>query len=377
MGGVIYLMRDKGGLVAMREHAYDTEALLQGYLADHPDLLAGDQIDDVEPRRWLLISREMGLPSEEGGGDRWSADHLFLDQDAIPTIVEVKRSTDTRSRREVVAQMLDYAANGVMYWPLDRLRSTFEANCKARGREPETTLLESFDPGIDPEEFWQRATTNLQAGKVRLIFVADKIPAELRRIVEFLNEQMNPAEVLAIEIRQHVADDLIAFVPRLIGQTAQAQRAKSSVTGARRKWDEASFFDDLRGRRGIEASVVAEKILDWAQRGATYVWWGEGKTEGSFVPMLRHNGTKHQLFAIYTGGQFSFYFQHYQYKPPFESKEKRSQLLERLNSIPGISLPADSINRRPGVDLSSFENEDALTQLLETFDWVVEEILTS
>jgi hypothetical protein len=36
-----------------------------------------------------------------------------LDQDAILTIVEVKRSTDTHVRREVVGQMLDYAANAV------------------------------------------------------------------------------------------------------------------------------------------------------------------------------------------------------------------------------------------------------------------------
>lgn len=143
------------------------------YLADHPDLLAGDQINDAEPRRWLLISREMGLPSEEGGGNRWSADHLFLDQDAIPTIVEVKRSTDTRARREVVAQMLDYAANGVMYWPLEKLRSTFEANCKVQDRDPEATLLKSLHLELDPEEFWQSAATNLQAGKVRLIFGQD------------------------------------------------------------------------------------------------------------------------------------------------------------------------------------------------------------
>ncbi len=115
MGGVIYLMRQNGELIEMNERGYDTEDLLQGYLADHPDLLAGAQINEDEPRRWLLISRVMGVPFEEGGSDRWSADHLFLDQDAIPPIVEVKRSSDTRARREVVAQTLDYAAHGIMY----------------------------------------------------------------------------------------------------------------------------------------------------------------------------------------------------------------------------------------------------------------------
>jgi hypothetical protein len=32
----------------------------------------------------------------------------------VPTLLEVKRSSDTRIRREVVGQMLDYAANGVV-----------------------------------------------------------------------------------------------------------------------------------------------------------------------------------------------------------------------------------------------------------------------
>ncbi len=58
------------------------------------------------------------MPSEEGGAGRWAIDHLFLDQDGIPTIVEVKRSTDTRIRREVVGQMLDSAANAVGRWSI-------------------------------------------------------------------------------------------------------------------------------------------------------------------------------------------------------------------------------------------------------------------
>ena len=59
--------------------------------------------------------------------DRWSLDHLFVDQDAIPTFVEVKRSSDTRLRRQVVGQMLDYAANASAYWDAGRLRSSFES----------------------------------------------------------------------------------------------------------------------------------------------------------------------------------------------------------------------------------------------------------
>ena len=109
---------------------------MQKLLADHPDLLAGDQINAEQPRRWLLVTREMAVPGEQDGAGRWSLDHLFLDQDAIPTLVEVKRSTDTRIRREVIGQMLDYAANAVAYWPVEEIKAKFESRCRMTATIP-------------------------------------------------------------------------------------------------------------------------------------------------------------------------------------------------------------------------------------------------
>ena len=62
MSGKIYLMGDDGGLVAMEEEPYEAEALLQKLLAEYPDLLAGEQMRPSSPRRWLLVSRELGVP---------------------------------------------------------------------------------------------------------------------------------------------------------------------------------------------------------------------------------------------------------------------------------------------------------------------------
>jgi hypothetical protein len=68
MSGGIYLVQGDGQLVEMTEQDYASEDRLQKLLAKYPNLLAGDQIDSNEPRRWLLISREMSLGSEEDGG---------------------------------------------------------------------------------------------------------------------------------------------------------------------------------------------------------------------------------------------------------------------------------------------------------------------
>ena len=66
---------------------------------------------------------------------------------------------------------------------------------------PTPSWLRSLDPDEDAETYWGRAAANLKAGRIRMVFVAGQIPRELRRVVEFLNEQM-AAEVIAIEAKQ-------------------------------------------------------------------------------------------------------------------------------------------------------------------------------
>ncbi len=208
----IFLINDKDELVEMNEQGYNSEKLLQDWLAKYPDLLVGNQIDSQTPRRWLFIEGECSVPSEEGGAGRWAIDHLFLDQDAIPTIVEVKRSVDTRIRREVVGQMLDYAANAAAHWPAAYMRERFAANCERGNVDPDERLKDFLGDEIDPESFWENADRNLKARKLRLLFVADVIPPELQRIVEFLNDQMDQTEVLAIEIKQFVSEGGLAVL---------------------------------------------------------------------------------------------------------------------------------------------------------------------
>jgi hypothetical protein len=105
MSAAIYLLQNDSTLIAMESRPYDSERLLQQLLAQYPHLLAGEQMDLEAPRRWLLISRELPVPIEEGGEGRWAVDHLFLDQDGVPTIVEVKRGSDSRIRREATLEL--------------------------------------------------------------------------------------------------------------------------------------------------------------------------------------------------------------------------------------------------------------------------------
>jgi hypothetical protein len=265
-------------LIEMTEQPYDAEDVLQQLLADHPNLLVGEQEGD-ERRRWLLVQREIGIGDDPEGGSRWSLDHLFLDESGVPTLVEVKRSSDTRIRREVVGQMLDYAANASAYWGIDRIRSSYEIACSEAERDPEQELAAHIGADGDPERFWQEVATNLHAGRLRLVFVADVIPHELRRIIEFLNEQMARTDVIGIEVRQYVAPvtDMITLVPRLIGQTEAARDVKRAASGrSRTRWTEAELLQTLRttnaGQPGERMVQLYEFMRDRDARRS----WGTG-----------------------------------------------------------------------------------------------------
>ncbi len=373
------MLNEDKSLVSMSESAYDSEALLQSLLADHPDLIPGDQIDRQSPRKWLLVDREFGISNSAESGAYWSLDHLFVDQDGVPTLVEVKRSTDTRIRREVVAQMLDYAANILDFAPVERIRAQFEARCEKRMVDPVAELAAFLGTDADIEAFWQRVKTNLSARKLRLLFVADVIPPELRRIVEYLNGQMRTTEVLAVEIRQYLGDGKQRMlVPTVLGQTAEAEQSKSSGgTGAARQWDEQRYFEDM-DKKAPDVMAVARAVLQWGKDQekrfpGSSVIWGSGTVSGSFYPVIRHRGTGYQFPGIWSQGYMEATFQYLRGSRPFDQPEKRLELLRSLNAI-GAELPEDRADYRPSSSLTAFNSATGIANLIGVLDWYADQI---
>lgn len=374
MSGGIYLLRGEDELVEMAEQPYDSEDILQALIAKFPSLLAGDQYGTDAPRRWLLIDREAALPDTKDGGGRWSVDHLFLDQDAVPTLVEVKRSSDTRIRREVIGQMLDYAANAIVYWPIERLRELFIRRAERAGHDPEQLVADAAGPETGVEEYWEQAGENLRAGKIRLVFVADQVPSELRRVIEFLNGQMI-AEVLGIEVKQYVGEGVKTLVPRVIGQTAEveARKGRRPLTSSGRRWDEESLFADLEARRGADESRAARDLYDWTLEQGMRAAFGAGKQDGSWTPVVLANGREYPPLALYSYGRCEVQFQHLLVRPPFDSEAMRLELLRRVNQIPGVSFGPEVITKRPSIPIAVLaSNPQALDQLKAVLRWVAE-----
>lgn len=274
---VIYLLNDSGGLERVPMSEYQNEDLLQSMVEKYPELLAGDQINSDDPVRWMMVRREAGISDKDQGAGRWSLDHFLLDQNAIPTFVETKRSSDTRIRREVVGQMLDYAANAQKYWPVSHIRSMTETQFGGKDAA-ELALLALLELNMDEdnsaaiEDYWKQVEDNLRHGHVRLLFVADKLPAELKRVIEFLNEQMKESEVLGVELPQYSGSKIKALVPRVIGMTEAIKQEKQRGS-AKSRLTQSEFLDTIPG---VARAFFEKAITESVKRGMETYWGSSG-----------------------------------------------------------------------------------------------------
>ena len=267
----IYTRVEGGGLEQLEEEPFATEPELQRLIAEHPELLDGEQIRPGDPRRWILITREKGIAETSDAGARWSVDHLIVDQDAVPTLIEVKRGSNPDIRRKIIGQMLEYAAHAAETWTADEIRRTFEKTVEKKNCEPDEVLglLLRSDGEPDSDKFWENVATNLDAKRLRLLFISDSIPDPLERVVEFLNEQMPRIEVLAVEIKQFCGKSVQTLVPRVLGRIAGPFPRRGA--GPRQKLTREAFLEAFEN---TVAQSAAKKILDVAQESGAILYAG-------------------------------------------------------------------------------------------------------
>ena len=344
----IFVVSDSGDLLRMQPGAPPSEDALQELIARHPAMI-GDRDGSL-----LLIEREAAIADSELASGRWSVDHLFVTRDAVPVLVEVKRAIDTRLRREVVGQMLDYAANGVAYWPTGAVSSAFANTCETMNHDPTESLDQFLDGPADHDEFWAQVEANFRAGRIKLVFVADQIPRELARIVEFLNEQMT-AEVRAVELRYFEGEQgFRTLVPRIIGETERAQAQKSR--GSRRMLDPVSYnewveqYIETKGPDTLQGFNAAVSILQ--DLGAEL---GVASTQGSIYVAIRNvNGDIAYPVALQRNGTGMIAFA---WISRFMNEELRREFFDRFCEAAG-PLSTDNISGFPAFKLDRLANAE-------------------
>ncbi|WP_140986935.1 hypothetical protein [Asticcacaulis tiandongensis] len=347
--GFIYMVDAKGGLKRMMPSAPETEDHMQALIARYPELITDGDGD------LLLIRREQCISDRDNRSGRWSVDHLFVTRDAVPVLVELKRAVDTRLRREVVGQMLDYAANATAYWQAGQIADSFARTTLATGKDPGESL-QAFIGEQAPEIFWQQVDANFSAGRIKLVFVADEIPRELARIVEFLNEQMR-AEVRAVELRWYTGEDgTITLSPRLIGETERAAATKRTQTHlepiTRDQWLQTHIAPF--GAQTLDGALAFISLVE--QLGGDV---GISSRQGSLYASLSdESGTTFSPVHLWaSGAQVSFSLRNLHQLAAFTDEATRRRLYDDLTAIVG-QLSSTNLQGYPAFPVSQLANDE-------------------
>ncbi len=317
---------------------------MQALVARYPDLITdGDGA-------LLLIRREQPIADSLESTGRWSLDHLFVTREGVPVLVELKRAVDTRLRREVVGQILDYAANATAYWKAGEIANAFAST---HDSEAEKNLAQFLD-GADADTFWSKVDNNFRAGQIKLVFVADSIPAELARIVEFLNEQMR-ADVRAIELRWFVSDDgMKTLSPRIIGETERAKVSKAAQAGLQPLSPEAWIAEYLVPM-GADVVAAAKAYIGIVLEEGGEV--GVPSTRGSIYTVFQgKDGAPFYPFNLWQGkAQLSLSLAYLKNRAAFASEKERQALLDRAQAIFG-GLSTNNIGGFPGATVTKLND---------------------
>ncbi len=233
------------------------EGWLQQLVFEHPSVLPIDDFDESF-RPLIPIGREV----ESGAGP---IDVLLVSPSATLTIVETKLWRNPESRRQVVAQIIDYAA-ALARWSYEHLDEVTRA-CQHKSL---WELVQGV--GVPGEartegEFVDAAVRNLRQGRFLLLLVGDGIREEVEQMVGFVQSQPQLQFTLGmveLQIFERVGRNERLVVPSVIARTAEVTRSVVEVNVApetrvevqvtvpgndaattRAKLDEDRFFADL------------------------------------------------------------------------------------------------------------------------------------
>jgi hypothetical protein len=338
----VYIVKPDGTTDPMLDvSCKDEDKELQTILEHNPDLLPGEQIEPDDPCRWMLVKREMPVLG-------WSIDFLFLDQNAVPTFVECKRYADTRARREVIGQALEYVANAQREWSGATLRSLAESTAKQKNKTLESWVRDLQVADFKgTEDFFTKAEENLRNAVVRIVFFLERAPDELKRLVEFLNAQMISSDVLLVEARQYEKAGLRIVAPRLFGFTEQARRTKELSAGTpdrkpiARDW---TAFAANAVSKGLPEAIVAEmrRVYEACEALSAEITLGRGKTTASFSPKWSAIATNAAPFSIYANGRLEMHFS--SLTTSEQAQELATRLADEMKSI-GFKMPASYLTK--------------------------------
>ena len=337
------LVQDARGVRALEE-GFASEEELQRFLKEHSDLMPLEEID-LNAAPLLCIGWEVGLASG-------AEDILYVDETGLLTVVETKLRKNPEARREVVGQILEYAAQMATWTSADveRQAEKFFASPEApkvhAGFSLEKAMgmfLQAYGTGagFSYVDFLGRVQTNIERGHFRLVIAIDEPPAPLLKTVEFVNRFSERFEMYLVQLKRFrdEATRQNIFVPALFGRVARPPGPPG------RSWDKESFLQQA-SQKSPGCLPVLQRLIAFAE-GEKAIVWGRGASVGSFqfvlpMPHLGPNRRSLPAFFVMANGKMSFDFWTLKKWLNPEIVASYRDDLARAQDIPGEAISTDT-----------------------------------
>lgn len=234
-------------------------------------------------------------------------------------------------------------------------------------------MLSLFLGDADISAFWEQVDANLKAGRVKLVFVADVIPPELARVVEFLNEQMR-ADVRAVELRWFEGDSgVMTLVPRIIGETQRAAAQKSTGRDLPAPIGIEDWITKVIQPRGQEAVDGAHAFLRLIHElnGELVIPSTQGSIAGAF---RTPSGRKVYPLSLWSTGLVSPTFGYLKQRPHLSTERDRQRHYDAFAAAAG-PLSTKSLSGFPGFKVQLLRDAAVFERVLRVAQQLVEDAL--
>ncbi|WP_339855997.1 hypothetical protein [uncultured Nisaea sp.] len=169
------------------------EKWLQELLFLNPDLIPVQEIV-AGAGDFVPVCRELTIP--KAGGSVY-LDLFGVTPEGRLVLVECKLWRNPQARREVIAQILEYASL-VKQWSYGDLSARVQSALKTLSENPIFEIVSQYHPDLDEARFVDRLTETLRRGDFILIIAGDGIRADVHAISDYLNQSSGLAARMAL-----------------------------------------------------------------------------------------------------------------------------------------------------------------------------------
>lgn len=237
---------------------YD-EAWLQRLIMRHPSVLP---VGQIEPAFSPLVPICIELPMQSG-----SLDNLLVTPAGDLALVECKLWRNPEARRQVIAQVIDYAKD-MSTWTYERLQQAISSTKPLEGSDCNGTRnlyeLVSAEGETDEVAFHDAVSRNLKRGRFLLLIVGDGIREGVEGMAEFLQQHAGFHFTLAfVELALfETPGNQYVVQPRVLARTTNIDRGIVTLDEGRIVINPPSIAATGGNGSGRRTTITQERFFE-------------------------------------------------------------------------------------------------------------------